>query len=187
MKLTHAVLAAVISVGAGCVALQESESDEPSDAMKPAPVVIAKPAPDPAAEPPPALPTPEPVPAVRTSEVETLIADYQRVRRLPAAELAREQETARQVFNQLRTDACSHAARHGDGGARQPARRRRARARTARPARQESHCAAARPRIHGRELYSGPAARRVGSFSRRSRTSRVCSRTLTPFSRSSMH
>jgi hypothetical protein len=104
MKLTHAVLAAVISVGAGCAALQESESDESSDAMKPAPVVIANPAPDPAAEPPPALPTPEPVPAVRTSEVETLIADYQRVRRLPAAELAREQETARQVFNQLRTD-----------------------------------------------------------------------------------
>jgi hypothetical protein len=69
--------------------------------------VVAKPAvdtPEPA-PPAPALPVPEATPAVRTSEVETLISDFQRLRRLPAAELAREQEAARQVYNQLRSDA----------------------------------------------------------------------------------
>jgi hypothetical protein len=105
MKLARGLLAAVMGIGAGCVALPEPESTGAPDAeqprvMKPAPVVIAKPAVE-----VPAVPPPEVVPPVRTSEVETLIGDFQRLRRLPAAELAREQETARQVFNQLRTDA----------------------------------------------------------------------------------
>jgi hypothetical protein len=110
MKLTRGLLAAVFGITAGCVALQEPDSSMPGDpdqprAAKPAPVFIAKPAVDEPPPPPPAQPPPEPVPAVRTSEVETLIADFQRLRRMPAAELAREQETARQVFNQSRTDA----------------------------------------------------------------------------------
>jgi hypothetical protein len=106
MNLARGLLAAVMGIGAGCVAVPEPESTvppaaEPPRVTKPAPVVVAKPA----VEAVPEVPAPEPVPAVRTSEVETLIADFQRLRRLPAAELAREQDTARQVFNQLRTDA----------------------------------------------------------------------------------
>lgn len=42
------------------------------------------------------------VPAV--SEVEILLGEFQRLRRLPPAELAREQETARIAFNQSRSD-----------------------------------------------------------------------------------
>jgi hypothetical protein len=110
MNLARGLLVVVvIGLGTGCVGLPETESTDPSvgeqpRVMKPAPVAIAKPASDPAEAPPP-TPAPEPIPAARTSEVETLIADFQRLRRLPAAELAREQETARQVFSQARTDA----------------------------------------------------------------------------------
>jgi hypothetical protein len=113
MNLRRMLLAAVVGVTAGCVALPDSESEatpgeQQPGTMRSAPVVDAKPAPVPS-EPPTALPAlPEAqvvVPPVRASEVETLIADFQRLRRLPAAELAREQETARQVFNQLRTDS----------------------------------------------------------------------------------
>jgi hypothetical protein len=105
MNLARGLLAAMMAIAAGCVAVPEPESTVPADAEPPrvtksAPVVVAKPAAE-----VPAVPTPEAMPAVRTSEVETLIADFQRLRRLPAAELAREQDTARQVFNQLRTDA----------------------------------------------------------------------------------
>jgi hypothetical protein len=110
MKLGRGLLAAVIGLTAGCVALQEHDSTTSSDpeqsgVIKRAPVVIAKPATDEPPPPPVQQPVPEAVPAARTSEVETLIADFQRLRRLPAAELAREQETARQAFYQLRTDA----------------------------------------------------------------------------------
>jgi hypothetical protein len=110
MKVRHGLIAAGIGIAAGCVAVPEPESDvspgaEQPRVTRPAPVVVAKPAPVPSEPPPPALTAPEVVPPVRTSEVETLIADFQRLRRLPAAELAREQETARLVFNQLRTDS----------------------------------------------------------------------------------
>jgi hypothetical protein len=39
------------------------------------------------------------------SEVETLLADFERMRRLSPPELAREQDAARQAFNQSRGDA----------------------------------------------------------------------------------
>jgi hypothetical protein len=109
MKLGRGLLAAVFGITAGCVAFQEPDTTMSGDpeqprAVRQAPVFTAKPAVD-EPPPPPAQPPPEPVPAVRTSEVETLIVEFQRLRRMPAAELVREQETARQVFNQLRTDA----------------------------------------------------------------------------------
>jgi|RhiMethySRZTD1v2_1073278.scaffolds.fasta_scaffold29321_7 hypothetical protein len=47
---------------------------------------------------------PEPAPVVKPTEIETLVGDFQRFRRMPAAELAREQEAARQAFNQTRSD-----------------------------------------------------------------------------------
>jgi hypothetical protein len=52
-------------------------------------------------------PAPKPArstPAARLAELEMLLADFARLRRLPSAELAREQEAARQVFNQSRTE-----------------------------------------------------------------------------------
>ena len=44
-------------------------------------------------------------PVRRVSEVEALVAEFQRLRRLAPSEVAREQEAARQVFNQSRSDA----------------------------------------------------------------------------------
>jgi hypothetical protein len=108
MKLKSALLAVALGVNGGCVGIPDDSGDpDQPGAARSAPVTIAKPAADPPeiAPPEPPLPVPEAPPLVRTSEVESLISDFQRLRRLPAAELAREQEAARQVFNQLRTDA----------------------------------------------------------------------------------
>lgn len=44
-------------------------------------------------------------PAARPTEAESLIAEFQRLRRLSGNELAREQDAARQGFNQSRSDA----------------------------------------------------------------------------------
>jgi hypothetical protein len=107
VKFRRSVLVALIGASAGCVAVPDPDAESPGSeqarATKPAPVFTAKQAADPTEAPPP-VPTPEPAPPVKASEIETLIADFQRLRRLPAAELAREQETARQAFSQLRTD-----------------------------------------------------------------------------------
>jgi hypothetical protein len=100
---TCAIVLAMISL-AGCASIEEPPppaADEKS-ANQPPPVAIAK---------PPATPTPAPpksppaVPEPRVSEVETLLADFSRLRRLSPSELAREQENARQGFNQSRSDA----------------------------------------------------------------------------------
>ena len=101
-------LAALILLSAGCVSVEESEPGTEAAPAKPPPVAVVKPAPVVRPAPPapvvsaPPVVTPE-VP--RTSEVETLIADLARVRKLGPVELAREQETARQVFNQSRNDS----------------------------------------------------------------------------------
>jgi hypothetical protein len=106
MSMRHALVVAALGITAGCIAVPQSGSDDPakqeaSRVVKPAPVDVARPAPD-----VPPLPVPEVVPPVKvSSEVEGLIGDFQRIRRLPAAELAREQETARQAFSQSRSDA----------------------------------------------------------------------------------
>ena len=44
-------------------------------------------------------------PAGRPTEAEALIAEFQRLRRLPGNDLAREQDAARQAFSQSRSDA----------------------------------------------------------------------------------
>ena len=86
---------------AGCVGVE-----------KPAPVAI-EPSREPVSPParPPARPqaetprSPALEPAARPTEAESLIAEFQRLRRLSGNELAREQDAARQGFNQSRTDA----------------------------------------------------------------------------------
>jgi hypothetical protein len=68
----------------------------PTTAKASPPAVIAPAAAKPAA--PAAVET-------KTNEVDALLADFERLRKLPPNELAREQEAARQAFTQTRSDA----------------------------------------------------------------------------------
>ena len=85
---------------AGCVAVEPPPKPTPPEVeseMRP------EPAPQQAQ---PTTPPPQRPPAivVRPSEVETLVAEFQRLRKLPAPELAREQDAARQALAQSRSD-----------------------------------------------------------------------------------
>jgi predicted outer membrane protein len=71
----------------------ETPAEEMAEASKAEPPVRAKPA-----------AKPERTPAGRLAELEMLFSDFERLRRLPSAELAREQEVARQAFNQSRSE-----------------------------------------------------------------------------------
>jgi hypothetical protein len=103
--------AALLALTACATTVEETEAPEPAaeaearaQAQRPAPpakVAVAPPvmpAPPPAVVPPPALPI------YRATDVETLLSEFQRLRRLSPAEVAREQEAARQAFNQTRSD-----------------------------------------------------------------------------------
>lgn len=76
----------------------EAQEDLPSATAPrgPSPAVAAS---APAVIAPPVL-----VPESKASEVDVLLADYERLRRLTPAEIAREQELARQAFIQLKSD-----------------------------------------------------------------------------------
>jgi hypothetical protein len=96
MKLARAAIAAaMLSMLTACVT--EEPVKEPAPAPKPEEV-----------EPPPPPPKPQPRPpspqVLRMMELDSIFSDFERLRRLPAAELAREQESARQAFNQMHTD-----------------------------------------------------------------------------------
>lgn len=73
----------------------------PPRAAAPANVAVAPPVVEPEL---PQEPPPLRLLAPRVSEVELLLTEFERLRRLSAAEMGREQEAARQVFNQTRTD-----------------------------------------------------------------------------------
>ena len=100
----------ILLVFAGCAMFREpapeveSTPDEEPRAAEPPPPAVAKvtPKPSPVPQPPAVREQPQPL---RPSEVEMLIGEFERLRRLPAPELTREQEIARQSFNQLRTDS----------------------------------------------------------------------------------
>ena len=107
------IIASVTLALAGCKTLDETPpAVEPGSEVHPPaakgspPVAKVVPAPAPPA-PPESVSPPAPVaPQVaRASEVDALLSDFEKMRRLSATELAREQETARQAFNQLRSDA----------------------------------------------------------------------------------
>lgn len=88
----------VVTIGA-CVTPPEPRpgaDDALADKSKSA---VSKPPSGPASSPGDRKP-PEP----RISEVDALLIEFERLRKLPASELAREQELARQVFTQLKTD-----------------------------------------------------------------------------------
>jgi len=88
------VTAAALLVTACATRQTEPEPETPPEAaeMEPPAKIGAAPKPDRSA------------PIGRPAEIEALFAEFQRLRRLPPAELVREQEAARQAFNQTRTD-----------------------------------------------------------------------------------
>lgn len=101
-------LAALSFLSAGCATLEQSGPGPEAAPAKPPPVAVVRPSPAVKPAPPPPVVAAPPVvmPDVpRSSEIETLIADFARVRRLGPVELAREQETGRQIFNQSRNDS----------------------------------------------------------------------------------
>ena len=108
MRFAGAALAALVVFAAGCASVEEATVQSAPEAAPPPKVAVVRPAPPREVIPPPG---PEPVaPPVapqpsRASQVETLIAEYVRLRRLPGAELVREQEDARREFNQTRSDS----------------------------------------------------------------------------------
>ena len=108
MSFARAALSALVLLASGCASVEETRVQAEPEADQPPKVAVVRPAPPREVTPPP---TPEPLsPSVapqpsRASQVETLIAEYARLRRLPVAELVREQEDARREFNQTRSDS----------------------------------------------------------------------------------
>jgi len=110
VKAGHCTLAIIAFWAAGCATVKEPEPAAEAAPQAPPSRVVAKPVQIPkpvppaqvavVAPPPPA--TPE---APRPNETETLIAEFARLRKLGPAELGREQDAARQIFNQSRSDS----------------------------------------------------------------------------------
>ena len=114
MTVRLAVLAVGLIALAGCAATVDEADTPEAEAATEKPKVTTRGAP-PAkvAVAPPVIAAPEadqtpspPKPQIyhRASEVEILMTEFERLRRLPAAEIVREQEAARQAFNQSRSD-----------------------------------------------------------------------------------
>jgi len=107
-------LAAVLLCLTACATVAEEDTPESAaEAEKPAPEASRPAPPAKVAVAPPVTPPvkpdvtpPPPAPQLyRPSDLETLLTEFERLRRLSAAEIAREQEAARQGFNQTRSDA----------------------------------------------------------------------------------
>lgn len=95
----HAV-AAVVVIAAGCAVVEPPDAPTPPSAPEPEIAKVVRPEPPPT----PAIPPPAPKPP-QVTDVNALLSEFERLRRLSPAELTREQEAARQAFNQTRTDA----------------------------------------------------------------------------------
>jgi hypothetical protein len=98
MKICRAAIAAALLTVLGACAVFEEPQKEPAPPAEPA--VAREPAPPPVVEPKP--PSPQ---ILRMIELDGLLSDFERLRRVSPAELAREQESARHAFNQTRSDA----------------------------------------------------------------------------------
>ena len=94
MTSARGLLCFVVMLG-GCAVTAE---DRQKPAPKPDLEVVA---PEPPPPPPPPPPSPQ---ALRLIELDGLLNEFERLRRLPPGDLPREQDSARQAFNQLRTD-----------------------------------------------------------------------------------
>ena len=96
MRAWLPITAACLLVAACATQTEQPAEDPPEAVMAPEtePPGKVKPAPKPDRS----------TPAARHAEIEMLLAEFQRLRRLSPAELAREQEAARQAFNQSRSE-----------------------------------------------------------------------------------
>lgn len=107
MSCARAALAVFVFAAAGCATVEET-AVPPEPVAPPPQVAVVPPAPPAEAAPPPALepvaPPVTPQPS-RASQVETLISEFAKLRRLSPADFAREQEDARHEFNQTRSDS----------------------------------------------------------------------------------
>ena len=106
MKARQCTLALVVLFVAGCASVEEPTRaveaiPQAPPPLLPKPIQVAKPAPAPEVA---VVAPPRPAELPRPTEVETLVTEFARLRKLAPSELAREQEVARQVFNQLRSD-----------------------------------------------------------------------------------
>lgn len=112
-RMRWTVVAGLIAALAGCATADHPAAEGEGTAAPPPPVAQrppppAKIVPPPVPPPPPVAVSPPPPPApqvARVSEVEMLLSDFEKMRRLSPAELAREQDAARHAFNQSRGDA----------------------------------------------------------------------------------
>src|SRR3712207_3106997 len=93
-----AMTAALVTALVGCTVVEEQPIQVVPEKV-PEEVVVNVPPP-----PPPPTPAPPPPQVARMNEIDAPPSDFERLRRLPPVELAREQESARQGFNQLRTE-----------------------------------------------------------------------------------
>ncbi|MDB5905103.1 MAG: hypothetical protein JWM26_3981 [Betaproteobacteria bacterium] len=102
MSARLAAAAAALALAA-CASAPEAPPEEEAPVVAVAPPRVEK---KPAIVAPPPVAKPERVaPAEpKANEVDALLAEFERLRRLPPSELAREQELARQAFNQSRSD-----------------------------------------------------------------------------------
>ncbi len=109
MKAARWTLGFVVVFATGCATVDEprhvveTPPAPPPPRVLPQAVQVLKPAPPPqvALVAPPQMAVEPP----RPSEVESLVADFAKLRKLQPAELVREQESARQAFGQSRSDS----------------------------------------------------------------------------------
>ncbi|HZN25296.1 MAG TPA: hypothetical protein VFB75_13805 [Burkholderiales bacterium] len=99
MKRERSTIAALlVTMLAACTVLEEPRKGTEAVQEK---VIEQEPPPAPAV----AQPKPPSPQMLRMMELDGLLSDFERLRRLAPTELAREQESARQAFNQTRSDA----------------------------------------------------------------------------------
>jgi cell division protein FtsB len=99
------VAASIVAItSAACAGVPEPPPPAPPPVVAVAPQVVVKPPPVIAPAAPPKVERAIPS-ETRTPETDTLLAEFERLRRLPTTEIAREQEAARQFFHQSRSDA----------------------------------------------------------------------------------
>ena len=92
------IAALLVTMLAACTVFEESPKEPEAVQEK----VIEQ---EPPRAPAVAQPKPPSPQMLRMMELDGLLSDFERLRRLTPAELAREQESARQAFNQTRSDA----------------------------------------------------------------------------------